>query len=403
MHTILIHHQNKLVHSQILKTYPFIMTNTLYQRMGGDSKVELAVEQFLVEIGRSPELLPFFENISVSALGVHQIKLFRVLFGPEEERPDRDEFLTFMLATHTRLFREMGLNEHYFDLVADCLVCSFQKVNYSQEIIDDCLVELAPLRIVFEYGAKVAAKEKTYDTDQLANLPTASASSIETEEPTVLPDPAWIDIPDWLPETLERYSANGVVRSWTKDLIDRFGVDGDKVIADCFLDAPYMNHHVYACAMMQLAFLPEDASSVELLDVVLYPRGPDKGLLWGAMWERMIDQFKDTCDYMMMDADMSQKAVNKLLKYKKLFRKGEIKLVGGLHTPHVLKRVVHAEFDVSAIESIKKKKSHGGSRASTGTDSITSYSEVSDAQRSARKIPGTRKSVWRRLLGWTKA
>lgn len=161
-----------------------------------------------------------------------------------------------------------------------------------------------------------------------------------------------------------------------------------------------MNHHVYVAAMLQLAFLPEGQPSADLVDVVLYPRGPDKEPLWAAMWERMIDQFKDTCDYMQMDDGVSQQGVNNLLRYKKMFRKGEIKLVGGMHTPHVLRRVVKAEFDVSAIEKTTgKKKKYSSSKSSTCTESVTS----SDSSCSVVTKTSKRKGVWRRLLGWTKA
>ena len=54
------------------------MRQTLYERLGGDAKMQMAVSEFLAEIGRDPDLSPFFDDISVSALGVHQIKLFRV-------------------------------------------------------------------------------------------------------------------------------------------------------------------------------------------------------------------------------------------------------------------------------------------------------------------------------------
>ena len=40
-------------------------------------------------------------------------------------------------------------------------------------------------------------------------------------------------------------SNNGEVRAWTRDLTDRFGPEGDKVVADTFMDMPYMNHHVF--------------------------------------------------------------------------------------------------------------------------------------------------------------
>ena len=306
-----------------------------------------------------------------------------------------------MLATHTRLFREKGLNESHFDKVAECLIRAFRTMNFNQELIDEVLIELAPLRLVFEHGAKVAAQERTYDIEDLAALPTTTSNSFGRDDRTVLPDPAWIDTPRWLTDTLERKSLNGAVRSWTRDLIDRFGVDGDKVIADTFLDMPYMNHHVYACAMLQLAFLPENMDPAELLDVVLYPRGPNKAPLWADIWERMIEQFRKTCAYMMLEPDVTEAAVGKLNGYKNTFRPGEVQLVGGTFTPHVLRRSVRTEFDISSIQKTKRTTNPCKSSSSSVTSGSTS--ENTESAFSFRSLKERRKGVWRRLLGWTKA
>ena len=161
-----------------------------------------------------------------------------------------------------------------------------------EELIDECKAVFAPLRVAFEHGAKVAAMEKTYTAEEACFLPTTCAAHFGTDEPCILPDPASIDIPAWLSETLAKYSSNGVVRAWTRELTDRFGVDGDKTIADIFLDMPYMSHHVYAAAILQLAFLPEESSSGHLLQVVKYPRGPSKGALVAKMWDLMVAQFE---------------------------------------------------------------------------------------------------------------
>lgn len=93
---------------------------TLYERLGGDAAVEIAVSNFFDEICEDEVLSPFFENISVSAMRVHQMKFFRLMLGSaEEDKPDTDEILYFMLATHTRLFRDHGLNEDHFDRVVN--------------------------------------------------------------------------------------------------------------------------------------------------------------------------------------------------------------------------------------------------------------------------------------------
>ena len=62
---------------------------TLFERMGGEPAVKLAIANFFQLIGQDERLQPFFENISIHALQVHQLKLFKVIFGPKEEQPDK--------------------------------------------------------------------------------------------------------------------------------------------------------------------------------------------------------------------------------------------------------------------------------------------------------------------------
>ena len=57
-----------------------------------------------------------------------------------------------------------------------------------EELIDECRAVFAPLRVAFEHGAKVAAKEKTYTAEETCLLPTTSAVHFGTDEPSILPD-----------------------------------------------------------------------------------------------------------------------------------------------------------------------------------------------------------------------
>jgi truncated hemoglobin YjbI len=150
---------------------------TLYDRLGGDSFINILTCSFFDEIAENPDLKPFFRHISVAALKTHQVKLFRVIFGNGEEKPEEEDLLDFMLKTHTRLFLELGLDETRFDQVANCFIQGLQSFQVGQGIIDECVAILVPLRVVFEYGAQVAAKEKVMDATQLKSLPKASAKT----------------------------------------------------------------------------------------------------------------------------------------------------------------------------------------------------------------------------------
>jgi truncated hemoglobin YjbI len=315
-------------------------TTTLYERLGGDEVVTLLTIAFFDEIVENPDLSRFFKHISVSAFKSHQVKLFRVIFGKEEEKPAPDDLLDFMLKSHTRLFRDFGLDETHFDLVANCFVQGLQSFQVDQPTIDECVAILVPLRVVFEYGAKVAAKEKAMDATQLKKFPLASAKTIGTETPATLPEYSKIDIPSWLPQALGKRSSQSIVRAWTCDLTDRFGADGDRYIADIFMDQAYMDHHVYLVAFLELAFLPESIKGEErtnILNLVLYPRGRDKAPLSRRIFDRMINQFLVTCDAMGMSQGAASLATHKLSAFRPNFAKKTFK-ANGMNGSHVLRR-----------------------------------------------------------------
>ena len=370
--------------------------STLYDRMGGDLTVQLLIACFFDEVCEDEYLKPFFKNISVSALANHQLKLFRVIFGPEEERPDHVTWCDYMLATHCRLFRDLGLDETHFDKFAEAFVRALQTMHMEECVLQECVNQLLPLRAVFEHGAKVAAKEKTYSKEYLETLPLTTASHVGTDTPSVLPNPVAIDIPCWLTETLKRYSNNGEIRAWTKDMTDRFAPAMDKVVADTFMDVPYMNYHIYIVAMLQLAFLPESSDPTELINIVRYPRGPNENRLCIVLWQRLLVHFGRTCKAMGLRAEMTDKALQKLQSYAPYFSKRALQKVGGADTPHILRRTVvnpNPAFDVTQIVGKTFPRS---SSSSVGTASVSSTK--SPGSRRPRKIKG----VWRRMFGWTK-
>ena len=345
---------------------------TLYDRLGGDAFINILTCSFFDEIVENRDLKPFFKHISVAALKTHQVKLFRVIFGKDEEKPEEEDLLDFMLKTHTRLFRELGLDETHFDQVAGCFVQGLQSFQIGQGLIDECVAILVPLRVVFEYGAQVAAKEKDMDAAQLATLPKACAKMMGTPAPAVLPEYSKIEIPDWLPKALRKCSRTSNVRAWTCDLTDRFGAEGDVAIADTFLDQPYMDHHVYLVAFLELAFFPdhiENKQRQKLLKMIQYPRGRKSHRLSRALFDRMIDQFLLTCHAMGVQSHATGALEAKLRTHRQVFSMKSYK-VGGVNAPHILRKVVDDQ------PANKKKKAPVVSKLAFDDDSrsITSKS-----------------------------
>ena len=312
----------------------------LYDRLGGDEFVAQLTQNFWDEMLEHPALAHFFKHIAMETLKYHCVKFFRVVLGPAKDRPAIEEVMDFLLQTHSRLFREQNLQMEHFDHVADCLLSSLESFAVDQAKIKEVMEIWTATRDIFQYGCEVAANEKTMTPEELRMLPPATAKTMGTGARVRLPDYSQIDIPEWLPQALAKANRRRDVRAWTCDLTERFGAEGDRQIAKVFMYQPYMAHHVYCVAFLELAFMPDNtdtAHQLEILDIVLFPRGKDHSPLSRKIFERMIHQFQQTCERMCMPHHVTQGALDRLSRHRQAFgahsNKGD-----GIHAPHVLCR-----------------------------------------------------------------
>lgn len=124
-------------------------TPTLADKLGGVPAVKLAVEGLYTRILADEDLAPFFENVSMTKLKLHQVEFFKVAFS---QIPDDLDVAGMMIEKHSKLFQD-GLNETHFDKVAGHLVDTLESIDVSQELIDEVVGVVGPLRGAFEQGA----------------------------------------------------------------------------------------------------------------------------------------------------------------------------------------------------------------------------------------------------------
>ena len=125
----------------------------LLDRIGGDAALEAAVDAFYKRVIADQALAKFFDGTDVEKLKKHQFKFMKLAFTKIPESVDVAKILT---DKHSKLF-DMGLNATHFDLVAGHLVDALQSLSVPQNLIDEAVGIVGPLRAVFEAGAEAAA------------------------------------------------------------------------------------------------------------------------------------------------------------------------------------------------------------------------------------------------------
>jgi hemoglobin len=209
---------------------------SLFQRVGGGPAVKAVVEDFYVRIRDDERLDPFFKGVDMAILKKHQYMFMEIAFT---HIPDDLDVAEMMKTKHQRLFA-MGLNETHFDMVTGHLVGSMNALSVSRNLIDEAAGVVAPLRGVFEEGAKQAAytKEVQEHIAEVAHAPVQEKETAKGDQHT---------------DTLfNRLGGGPAVRAVVAEFYDRMVVDAQLARFFEGVDISVLKKHQFA--VMQLAF-----------------------------------------------------------------------------------------------------------------------------------------------------
>ena len=105
---------------------------TLFEKLGGEEAVELAVDKFYDRVLNDEWIKHFFENIDMNRQREHQKAFLTYAFGGAPQYDGRT-----MRETHKRLVEEMGLKSEHFDAVAEDLVEALKEIGLSEDLIGE--------------------------------------------------------------------------------------------------------------------------------------------------------------------------------------------------------------------------------------------------------------------------
>ena len=106
--------------------------NTLYEKLGGEAAVDLAVEKFYGKVLSDERVQHFFAHTDMQRQKQHQKAFMTYAFGGAQHwngRPLRE--------AHKELVTGMNLSDHHFDAIAEDLVITLVELGISQDLIDE--------------------------------------------------------------------------------------------------------------------------------------------------------------------------------------------------------------------------------------------------------------------------
>eukprot|EP01091_Cochliopodium_minus_P014028 TRINITY_DN467_c0_g1_i1.p2 TRINITY_DN467_c0_g1~~TRINITY_DN467_c0_g1_i1.p2 ORF type:complete len:124 (-),score=38.29 TRINITY_DN467_c0_g1_i1:280-651(-) len=104
---------------------------TLFDRLGGDSALETAVENFYQKVMSDSTLSPFFKNTNMERQKKMQKQFLTYAFGGSKQWNGKT-----MRAVHTRSVKE-GLNDTHFDSVVNHLATTLKEMGAKEEDIKE--------------------------------------------------------------------------------------------------------------------------------------------------------------------------------------------------------------------------------------------------------------------------
>ncbi|MDB9315224.1 group 1 truncated hemoglobin [Spirulina sp. CS-785/01] len=104
---------------------------TLFEQLGGEAAVDLAVDKFYQRVLNDDRIKHFFANVDMEKQREHQKAFLTYAFGGTEQYNGR-----YMRAAHKELVEKHGLNSEHFDAVAEDLLETLKEMGVSEELRD---------------------------------------------------------------------------------------------------------------------------------------------------------------------------------------------------------------------------------------------------------------------------
>lgn len=102
---------------------------TLYEKLGGQEAVQLAVEKFYERVMQDERVKHFFAGVDMKTQKAHQRAFLTYAFGGADRYSGQD-----MRSSHKRLVEEMGLSDEHFDAIAEDLMETLKELGVSEEL-----------------------------------------------------------------------------------------------------------------------------------------------------------------------------------------------------------------------------------------------------------------------------
>ncbi|OQW91618.1 MAG: group 1 truncated hemoglobin [Beggiatoa sp. IS2] len=108
------------------------MEKTLFEKLGGESAVNIAVDIFYNRILADDRIKHFFANTDMEKQRHHQKRFLTYVFGGSNQYDGKN-----MRAAHSRLVKEKGLNDNHFDIVVGHLGGTLLGLGVAEDLVKE--------------------------------------------------------------------------------------------------------------------------------------------------------------------------------------------------------------------------------------------------------------------------
>lgn len=117
------------------------MTQSLYERIGGEAALMAAVDLFYKRVLEDDLTRPFFDGLDMQAQIRKQVAFMAWAFGGPERLKGRQ-----LRTAHANLVREKGLSDIHFNRILEHLRATLEQLGIGQDLVGEAMSIAASTR-----------------------------------------------------------------------------------------------------------------------------------------------------------------------------------------------------------------------------------------------------------------